>query len=122
MKVTKGLMALMLMFALASATEPLASTIYGQWLISYLQGFDQLLVSFFWKNIYYYTWLILPQWILCYYFNDLGTMLLPTTIVSAADVLIDECWKGVSQYYDATMYGGAPENLKYPYFRSFKKG
>ena len=81
---------------------------------------DQLLLLA-WRNIYYYTWLILAEWILCTWFYDLGNILIPTTIVSTAETLQDECNNGVKQYFDATMYGGGPDNLPYPYFRSFKK-
>ena len=48
------------------------------WLTSYLEGMDQL-VLLAWRNIYYYTWLVLPRWVLCAYFFDLGKMLLDCT-------------------------------------------
>ena len=48
------------------------------WLTSYLEGMDQL-VLLAWRNIYYYTWLVLPRWVLCAYFFDLGKMLFDYT-------------------------------------------
>ena len=88
------------------------------WLTSYLEGMDQL-VLLAWRNIYYYTWLVLPRWVLCAYFFDLGKMLFDYTQTVTDDELIEECYTGVSNYFDATMYGGSSDNIPFPYFRSF---
>ena len=92
------------------------------WFESYLTGMD-LLLMLVWKQIYYYTWLILAQWIMCTWFSDLGSMFVPGS--ESGTVTKEEmsvyCNAGVENYFDATMYGGDTDNLPYAYFRSLKK-
>ena len=52
----------------------------NQWLKNYLTGMDQLMMLA-WRNIYFYTWLIFPKWLICGYFWDLGTKLYPNAII-----------------------------------------
>lgn len=99
MKISKGTyMAIVLLLALlvqSSTAFPLVGAAptgeIWEWFVKYLEGMDQLIVHLAWKNIYWYTWLILADWILCTYFYDQGTILLPTTIVTSAEDLQAQC-------------------------------
>ena len=122
MKVSRTtLLVLVLMIAqTVSAFTPDVTSPYWIWFMRYLEGMDQLLLLA-WKNIYYYTWLVLAQWILCTWFCHYGAMFVPdVTADSCTAELQAECNTGITQYYDATMYGGPTNNLPYEYFRSFK--
>ena len=56
---------------------------------------------------------------MCAYFFDFGTRLFDFTQTQTDEDLIEICYEGVSQYYDAVMYGGGEDNMPYAYFRSF---
>ena len=92
------------------------------WFKNYLTGMDLLLIGHLWKYIYYYTWLILAKFVMCTWFADLGSMFVPGADAGTltAEEKTEKCNKGLDQYYDATMYGGGPDNLPYSYFRSYK--
>ena len=92
------------------------------WLKNYLTGMDQLMMLA-WRNIYFYTWLIIPKWIICAYFWDTGKRFYDkANIIDGQDDLYkDQCKKGLQQYYDAVYYGGSPDAAPYAYFKSFYK-
>ena len=94
----------------------------NQWLYNYLTGMDQLMMIP-WKYIFYYTWLILPRWILCTWFNDLGLKYVLTDVnkSSSDSEMKATCEDGVKDYFEAVYYGGDPDYGVYAYFRSFKK-
>ena len=108
-----GLFALVLLALMVSESYALS-----WWVQSYLEGVDELILLA-WRNIYYYTWLILPRWIMCAYFYDTGSRLFDFTQTEDDDTLKEICYEGVKQYYQATMYGGNIDNMPYAYFRSF---
>ena len=127
MKVSRGVLmvALVLMQASMVNAAKLTDTVYGQWITDYLTSFDQLLLLP-WRNIYWYTWLILCQWILCSYFPDIGTTLLGALIpggitnVDSDEVRTEQCNDGMANYFASTMYGGGVENRPFAYFKTFK--
>ena len=92
------------------------------WLKNYLTGMDQLMMLA-WRNIYYYTWLIIPKWMICAYFWDLGKDFYDkASLVDGQDDLYkEECKKGMQRYYDAVYYGGNADAAPYAYFKSFYK-
>ena len=72
------------------------------WLKNYLQGMDQLLMVF-WKMIYYWTWLVIPKFILCNYFYDVGKDIYDKAKLLEDDASVkiykSECKKGVDRYF-----------------------
>ena len=118
MKTSKvTLLILVLVFALFA--DDTSAT--NAWLENYLTGMDQLMMLP-WRYIFFYTWLILPQWGLCTFFYSMGTDLIPNvTATSSEELQIQNCKDGVKFYFDAMYYPGGPDFGEYPYFRSFKK-
>ena len=114
MKVSKVTLLLVIICALlsseaAAATPPALKA----WLEGYLAAMDQL-VLLPWRYIYYYTWLILPRFVLCGYFPDLGSLFYPD-FTPTSDIAIRKanCNEGVTRFYAWTMYGGGIENAPY---------
>ena len=111
-------MVLMLAQTVSALTIDTASP-YWQWFMLYLEGMDELLLLA-WRNIYYYTWLVLAQWILCTWFCQYGAMFIPDVDASECTTEMGkDCNDGISKYFDATMYGGNTDNLPYDYFRPY---
>ena len=79
----------------------------------------------FWKLIYFWTWLVIPKFVLCDYFYDIGKDLYDKAKLKDDDaskkIYKSECKKGVQRYFEAVYYGGGPDNLPYPYFGSYQK-
>ena len=91
----------------------------NEWLENYLEGMDQLLMIP-WKYIFFYTWLILPRWVLCEWFNDIiikHIIKVPKT--SSSSDIKQNCQEGVKDYFDAVYYGGDPDYGTHAYFRAF---
>ena len=94
----------------------------NKWLYNYLTGMDQLMMIP-WKYIFYYTWLILPRWVMCSWFNDLGLkyILTDVTASSSDSTMQKNCEAGVKNYFEAVYYGGDPDFGVHAYFRAFEQ-
>ena len=78
-----------------------------------------------WKYIFYYTWLILPKWVMCKWYPDLFLRtfkIFDISVTSTDSELSDLCNAGVRRYFDAAYYGGGEDYGVHAYFRSFKQG
>ena len=115
MKVSKVTLLLVLMCALlvpeaAAATPPALKA----WLEGYLAAMDQLVILP-WRYIYYYTWLIIPRFVLCGWFPDLGSLFYSFTPTSDEAIRKANCNAGVTMYFDWSMHNGPMDTAPYAF-------